>query len=89
MDEIKCLSCGETLNIPQVINTSKYDGQLVCQKCSALLHVKLVKDKLEKYDKVKEGSHEPITHMVFVLPDGTKVVPGRLRITEGENGEES
>ena len=78
MVEIKCLLCGEPLNIPQVINTSKYDGHLVCQKCSALLHVKLVKDKLEKYDIVKEGIHEPISSSVFVLPDGTKVSPKEL-----------
>ena len=73
MDEVNCLSCGEALEIPQVINTDKYDGQLVCPKCTALLHVKLVKEKLEKYDMVKEGNHEPITSFVFVMPDGTKV----------------
>ena len=83
MEEVKCLSCGETLNIPQVINTSRYDGKLVCQKCSALLHVKLVEEKLEKYDIVKEGIREPITSMVFVMPDGTRKTAKELS-KEGE-----
>jgi DNA-directed RNA polymerase subunit RPC12/RpoP len=56
MVEIECLACGKTVKIPQFINTDKYDGQVVCQECKSLLHVKLVKEKVEKY-KVVENKY--------------------------------
>jgi DNA-directed RNA polymerase subunit RPC12/RpoP len=49
MDEIECLACGRRVKLPSYINTQKYDGEVICQKCKARLHVKLVKDKVEKY----------------------------------------
>jgi DNA-directed RNA polymerase subunit RPC12/RpoP len=60
MVEIECLACGKTVKLPKFINTDKYDGQVVCQECSALLHVKLVKGKVEKY-KVLEKNTRPVT----------------------------
>ena len=53
MIEIQCLACDKTLELPQFINTDNYDGQLVCSKCKALLHVKFVKDELVKYKIVE------------------------------------
>ena len=53
MVEIKCLACDKALEIPKSIDTDNYDGQLVCFKCNALLHVKLVKGKLRKYKIVE------------------------------------
>ena len=53
MVEIVCLACDKTLELPQFIDTDNYDGQLVCSKCKALLHVKLVKGKLRKYKIVE------------------------------------
>ncbi len=61
MVKIECLACDKTLKLPQSIDTDNYDGQLVCSKCKALLHVKLVKGKLRKYkivERVRSG--EPV-----------------------------
>jgi len=56
MVEIECLACGKSVKMPQYINTEKYDGQVVCQKCESLLHVKLVKGKVEKYKVIVNNS---------------------------------
>jgi hypothetical protein len=65
--EIVCLACDKTLELPQFIDTDNYDGQLVCSKCKALLHVKLVKGKLRKYkivERLRLG--EPVElHVVY------------------------
>ena len=53
MVEIECLACDKTLELPQFIDTDNYDGQLVCLKCKALLHVKFVRGKLRKYKIVE------------------------------------
>jgi len=53
MVEIECLACGKPLEIPKYIDTEKYDGEMVCQECESLLHVKLVKGKVQKYEYVK------------------------------------
>ena len=54
MVEIECLVCGETVKIPQFIDTEDYDGQLACQKCRSLLQVKLIGSKVNKYRVVKK-----------------------------------
>ena len=41
MVEIECLVCQRTIKIPQFIDTDNYDGQLACQECGSLLHVKV------------------------------------------------
>lgn len=78
MVEIECLACGKTLKIPQFVNTDNYDGQVVCQECKSLLHLKLVKGDLLKYKIVKEkfGS-EPvtITHVTTVKDYGEQGKP--------------
>ncbi len=53
MVDIECLACDKTLELPQFIDTDNYDGQIVCSKCKALLHLKLVKGKLLKYKIVE------------------------------------
>jgi transcription elongation factor Elf1 len=53
MVEIECLACGKSVKIPKYINTEKYEGQIVCQECKALLHMKLAKGKVEKYKIVE------------------------------------
>lgn len=62
MVEIQCLACGKAVKLPQFIDTDNYDGQVVCQECKSLLHVKLAKGKVQKYKIVKrfERSSEPI-----------------------------
>ena len=54
MIEIECLACGKSIKPPQLNDTDKYDtdnydGQVVCPECKALLHVKLIKGKVQKY----------------------------------------
>jgi DNA-directed RNA polymerase subunit RPC12/RpoP len=56
MVKFKCRACGKTIELPQRIDTDTYedidtddyDGQVVCQECKALLHMKLVKGKVRK-----------------------------------------
>ena len=57
MVEIECLACGKAVKLPRFIDSDNYDGQLVCQECKSLLHVKLVKGKVQKY-KVLENKNE-------------------------------
>jgi len=56
MVNIDCFACGKTVKIPKFIDTNNYDGQLVCQECNSLLHVKLAKGKVQKY-KIVENKH--------------------------------
>jgi len=83
MVEIECLACDKTLELPQSIDTDNYDGQLVCSKCKALLHVKLVKGKLRKYKIVeRRRPGEPAKYFQVIrkaerqeLEDKTKESP--------------
>ena len=61
MVEIECLACRKSfkpqqLNDTENYNTDNYDGQIVCQECNSLLHVKLVKEKVHKYKIVENKS---------------------------------
>jgi DNA-directed RNA polymerase subunit RPC12/RpoP len=76
MVKIECLACGKNVKIPPYINTKKYDGEVVCQECKALLHVKLVKDKVEKYKIVERI--RPGAPLVFrVIQDDDKLGSGQ------------
>ncbi len=59
MVEIECLVCGKTIEIPEFIDTNNYDGQVACQECASLLHVKLVGSKVRKYEVVEKGFRSP------------------------------
>jgi DNA-directed RNA polymerase subunit RPC12/RpoP len=54
MVDIECLVCGKTIEIPQFIDTNNYDGQIACQECASLLHIKLVGSKVRKYKVVEK-----------------------------------
>jgi hypothetical protein len=58
MDEILCLACNKTLEIPQYIDTDNYDGQIKCKKCKTLLYVKLTKGIVQKYRIVEKFKPE-------------------------------
>ena len=58
MVEIECHVCGKNFNLPQCIDTNNYDGEVVCPGCKSLLHVKLVKEKLQKRKVVSKGKIE-------------------------------
>ncbi len=51
--KIPCLVCDKPIKLQTYINTQNYDGEVVCRECNSLLHIKLVKSKLEKYRLVK------------------------------------
>ena len=58
MVEIQCVACEKAikpwqLNDTDNYDTENYDGQIVCQECKSLLHVKLVKGKVQKYKIVE------------------------------------
>ena len=59
MVDINCLVCGEPIELTKYIDTQDYDGEVVCQKCESLLHVKLVKSKVRKYRVVEKKSRTP------------------------------
>ena len=59
MVRIKCLACGKAVKAPKFIDTDNYDGQVVCQECKSLLHVKLVKGKVQKYKIVASKFKDP------------------------------
>jgi hypothetical protein len=80
MVEIECLACDKTLKLPQSIDMDNYDGQLVCSKCKALLHVKLVKGKLRKYKIVERVRPKNIKPTIIVQDEATKA--NLLRIGE-------
>lgn len=46
---ISCLACGKSIKLRAYIDAEDYDGEVVCQECGSLLHVKLVKSKVRKY----------------------------------------
>lgn len=65
MADIECLACGKTVKIPKFIDTDNYDGQLVCQECKSILHVKLVKGKVQKYKIVEDKSKFNFTDFIL------------------------
>ena len=70
MGEIECLACGKAIK-PRQLNdtgnydTGNYDGQIVCQECKSLLHVKLVKGKVQKYKIIEDKSKFNFTDFVI------------------------
>ena len=64
MVEIKCLACGKNVKMPQYIDTEKYDGQVVCQECNSLLHIKFVQGRVQKY-KVIENKRERDVKIIY------------------------
>jgi DNA-directed RNA polymerase subunit RPC12/RpoP len=59
MEEIDCLACGKNVKIPNFIDSDNYDGQVVCQECQSLLHVRLLKGKVQKYKIVENKYKDP------------------------------
>ena len=54
MIQIECLACEKALKIPQYIDRDDYDGQVVCQECGSILHIKLVHSKVQGYKVVEK-----------------------------------
>ena len=54
MIEPECLICGKIIKVPQYIDTERYDGQVTCQECGSLFHIKLVRSKVQGYKVVEK-----------------------------------
>ena len=71
--KIECLLCGGAVKIPTNTDTEQYDGQGVCQQCKSLLHVKLVKGKVQKYKIVENKSKDfNFTKLITELAEAKK-----------------
>jgi len=50
---IKCLQCDEAIKFEKyVVESSKYDGEIVCKNCGTLLHIKKVDNEIQGYKAV-------------------------------------
>ncbi len=68
MSEIQCLHCFNTLDIPEWVNTDKYDGEISCKKCGTRLAIKFVgSTKPVKYKVVKEGKPSKVVFDVQLV----------------------
>ncbi len=68
MEKIDCLVCGKSVKFREYIDAEDYDGEVVCQECGSLLHVKLANSKVQRYKVVKkyfrqEKSEEEIAYL--------------------------
>lgn len=55
---IRCDKCKKPIKLQRAINTEKFDGEVLCQNCETVWHVKLVKSKLEGYKYKRYGIPE-------------------------------
>jgi len=67
MVEIECLVCGKIVQIPQFIDTDNYDGQVACQECGSLLHIKLAGSKVRGYKVVEKKFRIPTADEYFQI----------------------
>ncbi|MBA7614506.1 hypothetical protein ES703_21771 [subsurface metagenome] len=58
MVKIECLVCGKVIKIPPYIDMERYDGQVPCQECGSLLHIKLAGSKVQGYKVVEKSSRK-------------------------------
>ena len=82
MVEIQCVACEKAIK-PRQLNdtdnydTENYDGQIVCQECKSLLHVKSVKGKVQK-SEVVENKRERDVKITYV-PANSKEAEGEVK----------
>ena len=94
MVEIECLACTKDIK-PQQLNdtenydTENYDGQIVCQECKSLLHVKLIKGKVQKCKIVENKFKDPDSLSWRDLVKSAAEYEKRQEKTEGDNLKES
>ena len=68
MVEIQCLVCKNPLQMPSYIDPDDYDGQVICQECDALLHIKLRDSKVKKYKIIKYEIQPPNIEFSMNIP---------------------
>jgi len=56
--DILCLVCEEVIKVPQYVPPN-YKGDLVCQNCKSLMHIKLVNSQVAEY-QIKEDKSKSL-----------------------------
>lgn len=78
MVEINCIVCEQPIKLPLYSDAEDYDGQIFCNKCNLLLHVRLKSFKLKKYKVIREIEPKR-TNVNFIIgqgyPDDTEDSP--------------
>jgi len=55
--DVLCLVCEKAIKVPQYVSPN-YKGDLVCQDCKSLLHIKLVNSQVTEYEIKKDKLQE-------------------------------
>ena len=55
--DVLCLVCEKAIKLPQYVSPN-YKGDLVCQDCKSLLHIKLVNSQVTEYEIKKDKLQE-------------------------------
>jgi len=55
--DVLCLVCEKAIKVPQYVSPN-YKGDLVCQHCKSLLHIKLVNSQVTEYEIKKDKLQE-------------------------------
>lgn len=67
MPEVTCLGihCNKVIEFPSYIRPQNYDGQVRCQECKSLMHIKLVNSDVLKYSLVLDNSEDAKGHEIL------------------------
>lgn len=57
--DLLCLVCEKAIKLPQYVSPN-YKGDLVCQNCTSLLHIKLVNSQVAEYEIKKDKLQESL-----------------------------
>ncbi len=57
---VRCLVCDEPLKFPSYV-AKNYKGQIRCQNCTSILHIKVSGPDIEEYLLVDDKAKEAIT----------------------------
>ena len=76
MVEIQCLICEKLIKFPSYIDPDDYDGQVVCQECNSLLHIKLKSSKVKEYKVVEKNAIVGDIVLKGFIPPGQKIQIG-------------
>lgn len=55
---ICCESCKRKIKLRKAIDPKKYDGEIYCQECNSVWHVKLANSKIQGYKFVRHDKQE-------------------------------
>lgn len=53
---IACIFCSKNIEFPKyIVESSKYNGQIACQECGTLLHIKRINTEIQEYRIVEKN----------------------------------